>query len=269
MVQQPVITIITPVFNGAKYIRNCIDNFLAQDCAQAEHLIMDGASKDGTVEILEEYASKHPNIRFISEKDSGQSNAMNKGIEAAKGKIISFLNVDDTYEPGVFSRVLDVFSSLPEPSFVSANLNIWNTDGSFKHLNKPEHCSAIQIISNLYEWPYNPTAYFYHKNLHDKIGSYNEKEHFAMDYDFIIRAAMYIPFIHINETWGNFFLVETSKTVSELEKGPQQVHLRSEALRKKYYQQLSLKDQIKVNWLRKKWAFDLHFNRLIKRLHLR
>ncbi len=269
MVQQPVITIITPVFNGEKYIRNCIDNFLAQGCAQAEHLIMDGASKDGTVAILEEYASRHPNVRFISEKDSGQSNAMNKGIQAAKGKIISFLNVDDTYEPRVLNRVVEVFKKLPEPSFVCANLNIWNADGSFRHLNKPSKVTPVNILSDLEEWPYNPSAYFYHKTIHNKVGNYAEDEHFAMDYDFIIRAVLEVPFTYVDEIWGNFFMVKDSKTLSELEKGPQQVHLRTEALRKKYYQQLSLRDQMKVNWLKKKWAFDLHFNRLLKAFKLK
>jgi glycosyltransferase involved in cell wall biosynthesis len=268
-VQIPEITIITPVFNGAKYIRNCIDNFLAQDCAQAEHLIMDGASTDGTVEILKEYAAKHSNVRYISEKDSGQSNAMNKGIRAAKGKIIGFLNVDDCYEPNVLNKVVKLFQGLPEPSFVCANLNMWNPDGTFRHLNRPAKVNTVNILTNLEEWPYNPTSYFYHKSLHEKVGYYDENEHFAMDYDFIIRATFATNFVYIDEVWGNFHMVEASKTLKEEQRSSDAIHLRGQAVRDKYYKQLPLKDKIKVNWHKKKRDLDLYFKRLIKALKIR
>jgi len=268
MVQQPVITIITPVFNGEKYIRNCIDNFLAQGCAQAEHLIMDGASKDGTVAILEEYASRHPNVRFISEKDSGQSNAMNKGIQAAKGKIISFLNVDDTYEPRVLNRVVEVFKKLPEPSFVCANLNIWNADGSFRHLNKPSKVTPVNILSDLEEWPYNPSAYFYHKTIHNKVGNYAEDEHFAMDYDFIIRAVLEVPFTYVDEIWGNFFMVEDSKTLSEQQKGAEQISNRSKQIREKYLKKVPLSIWFGVKYKWYSWAVSIHWKKYKKKLRL-
>jgi len=261
-VREYKITIITPVFNGEKYIKGCIENFLSQDCPQAEHLIMDGASKDGTLAILEEYSAKYPNVRFISAKDSGQSNAMNKGIKAAKGDIISFLNVDDTYEPDVFKRILTIFSDLPDPSFVCSNLNIWNADGSFRHLNRPKNVNTISILSNLEEWPYNPTAYFYHKSLHEKVGYYLEGEHFAMDYDFIIRATMATELRYFDEVWGNFHMVELSKTLSEELKGGNQLSNRSEQIRSKYLKKLPLLVwlQVKFNWY--KWALRLHLSKL-------
>jgi glycosyltransferase involved in cell wall biosynthesis len=206
------ITIITPVFNGAKYIRQCIENVINQNCDSVEHLIMDGLSTDGTQEIVKEFAENHPHIRLISEKDKGQSDAMNKGIAAAKGEIISFLNVDDFYEPGVFNRILEIFKDLPEPSFVCGNLNIWNADGSLKHFNKPNRISLVELVSNCFEWPYNPAAYFYHKSLHEKTGLYNTQNHFCMDYEFIIESAQYIDLKHVDEIWGNFVMVTDSKT---------------------------------------------------------
>ncbi|ACF14962.1 glycosyltransferase involved in cell wall biogenesis [Chloroherpeton thalassium ATCC 35110] len=91
------LTVITPVFNGEAFIEGCLQNVIEQNCPFAEHLIVDGGSKDKTVKILEDYSKKHSHIRFISENDNGQSDAMNKGIKMAKGDIISFLNVDDIY----------------------------------------------------------------------------------------------------------------------------------------------------------------------------
>lgn len=210
------ITVITPVFNGKRYIEKCLRNVADQDCPFVEHLIMDGASTDGTAELVAEWAHRYPHIRLVSEKDKGQSNAMNKGIHLAKGSIISFLNVDDYYEPNTLNRALEVFKDLPEPSFVCGNLNVWHADGTLRHFNKPSRLSLVELVSHKFEWPYNPSAYFYHKSIHDLVGMYNEEEHFVMDYDFILRVARQIPIRYVDETWGNFCVVEESKTLNNL-----------------------------------------------------
>ncbi|HRH34463.1 MAG TPA: glycosyltransferase family 2 protein [Catalimonadaceae bacterium] len=231
--RQPEITIITPVFNGSKYIETCLQNVIDQKCESVEHLVMDGASTDGTHELVSKWAAKFPHITLISEKDKGQSDAMNKGIAKAKGKIISFLNVDDYYEPGVFNRVLEIFSHLPEPSFVCGNLNILNPDGSLKHFNRPDHISLVELLSNCFEWPYNPSAYFYHKSLHEIAGGYNEENHLSMDYEFILSAARNIQLRHIDETWGNFQNLEDSKTNVAHAQNPQDSFQKAEELRAK------------------------------------
>jgi glycosyltransferase involved in cell wall biosynthesis len=210
--KEVVLSIITPVFNGVKYIRKCLSNVAEQAFPGLEHLIMDGGSSDGTVDEIRFWMEKYSHIRLISEKDSGQSNAMNKGIRLAKGRIIGFLNVDDYYEPGVLKGIPDLFNDMAEPAFICGNLNIWNPDGSFYSFNKPDKISLIQILSDLYEWPYNPSAYFYHKSLHDIAGFYNEENHYCMDYEFILEAARHIRLRHIDQLWGNFCTVADSKT---------------------------------------------------------
>lgn len=237
------LTVITPVFNGARYIEACLQNVVSQNCPFVEHLVMDGASTDGTAQMVSEWAQKYPHISLISEKDNGQSDAMNKGISLAKGKIISFLNVDDFYEPNVLNRALDVFSDLPEPSFVCGNLNIWNSDGSLKHFHRPTNVTLVELVTHLYEWPYNPSAYFYHKSLHDKIGMYNLDNHLCMDYEFVLKAAGITQFIHIDETWGNFVMVEGSKTQVSHAVDPDQARLKGISLRKIAYKSLSPENQ--------------------------
>jgi len=233
------ISIITPVFNGASYIEACLENVIHQQCTSVEHLIMDGASTDGTVEIVKEWASEWPHIRLVSEKDQGQSDAMNKGIKRANGSVISFLNVDDYYEANVLNRIIQLFEDLPEPSFVCGNLNIWNPDGSFKHYNRPDKVTLPELISDRFEWPYNPSAYFYHKSLHDVVGMYNVDNHYCMDYEFILNVARNSKIRYLDETWGNFCVVVNSKTYNSHFGLPDTAMQAGEVLREKMKAKMS------------------------------
>ena len=245
------ITVITPVYNGRAYIEACLQNVVNQNCSHVEHLIMDGGSNDGTVELIVDWAKKYPHIRLISEKDKGQSDAMNKGIAQAKGKIISFLNVDDCYETNVLNRALEIFKDLPEPAFVCGNLNIWNADGSLKHFNRPNRIGLTELISDCFEWPYNPSAYFYHKSLHEKTGPYNLENHFCMDYEFILEAARFTQIQHVDENWGNFAMVEGSKTLVNHTHNFQQAAKYGEELRMQAFNKLSVESQAEVEQIRK------------------
>ncbi len=206
------LSIITPVFNNVQYIQQCIDNMKEQNCPAAEHIIVDGGSTDGTVEIIRENAAGYPHIRWISEKDRGQSDAMNKGIRMAQGTVISFLNVDDYYEPGVFNRVLPLFQHLPEPSMVIGNCNIWHDDGSLVRVSRPHHLSIMDLLLQRGEFPMNPTSYFYHKSLHGLTGFYNVTEHFNMDVEFIYDAVQQANLVRVDEIWGNFRMLKGTKT---------------------------------------------------------
>jgi len=124
-----MISVITPVYNGERFIEACIQVVIDQQCSDVEHIIMDGGSKDGTVDIIKRYAEQYSHIRWLSEKDQGQSDAMNKGIAMAKGEILAILNVDDYYEPNVLKRVTEIFKILPEPSLLVGNCNIWDSNG--------------------------------------------------------------------------------------------------------------------------------------------
>ena len=83
-----MISVITPVFNGETFMEECIRVVINQACPDVEHVIIDGDSKDRTVEIIKMYAAQYPHIRWISEKDDGQSDALNKGVTMAKGDIL-------------------------------------------------------------------------------------------------------------------------------------------------------------------------------------
>jgi len=212
-----MISVITPVYNGERFIESCIKNVIDQ-ASDAEHVIVDGSSTDKTVEIIKRYAEKHPHISWISEKDQGQSDAMNKGIAMAKGDIITFLNVDDFYEKGTLNFVSKLFPHLPIPSFLSGNCNVLGENDRLRFVNKPSKLKLKDLmIPN--PMPMNPSAYFYHKEIHEKAGLYDINDHYAMDADFIYRAVTCANLKYVNINFGNCRLIEGTKTFKNIKDG--------------------------------------------------
>jgi glycosyltransferase involved in cell wall biosynthesis len=240
-----MISVITPVYNGRRFMEFCIQNVIEQHCPEAEHVIVDGGSTDGTVEIIKKYAEKYPHIRWVSEKDKGQSDAMNKGIAMTKGDILSFLNVDDFYEPGALNRAIAVLALLPEPSLLVGNCNMWGDDGKIQGVNKPAHLKLTQLLvgdESRYPFPINPSAYFYHKSLHDRIGSYDIDRQYVMDLDFLLRAVRSAAEVrYVDEVFGNFRYIEGTKTFQDAKTG--QGAIRFEKLVKKYRDELSFRQR--------------------------
>ena len=240
-----MLSIITPCFNSEKYIEACIKNVISQNYSEVEHIIVDGASTDNTVNIIKEYAEKHPHIRWVSEKDKGQSDAMNKGIEMAKYDIISFLNVDDYYEPNVFSRVMPMFKNLPPDSFVVGNCNLWDSKGKLIGINKPDKTTLYDILI-WRRFPANPSAYFYHKSIHDKIGGYKLVNK-NMDLYFILETVQVANIKYIDELFGNFCIVENSKTDEALDNDTMYQEVREIML--KYKHKLTFIDRNRMRFV--------------------
>lgn len=245
-----MISVITPVYNGERFIESCMKVVIDQNCPDVEHIILDGSSTDRTIEIIKNYAEKYPHIRWISEKDKGQSDAMNKGIAMAKGEILGILNVDDYYEPNVLNQVLEIFKTLPEPSLLVGNCNVWNDEGRLIDLNKPAKLefSALLLAPYRNSFPMNPSAYFYHTSLHKKVGLYKVDEHYAMDYHFILQAVQVATVKYVDETWGNYRLIEGTKTRNDEKSG--QSAQRLEHLIANYRRTLPLLQRWEIAFLR-------------------
>lgn len=213
-----MISIITPVFKGAKFIKSCIESVASQYFEGLEHLIMDGGSPDGTAEIVKELMLKYPHIRLVSESDKGQSDAMNKGIHLASNPVISFLNADDRYEPGALALARDFFKTAPNNSFLLGNCKVIDEDGSLYMVNKPWPFDRVAFMLD-YLFPYNPSAYFYHRSLHDKVGYYDIEDHLTMDIDFLFRLKGKAKVFYVNEILGNYWMLPESKTMQEISAG--------------------------------------------------
>nr|WKN40040.1 glycosyltransferase family 2 protein [Tunicatimonas sp. TK19036] len=220
----PILSIITPVFNNAQYIHACLQNVADQHCSEVEHIVVDGGSTDGTVSLIEAFAAQHPHVKWVSEKDNGQSDAMNKGIQLAKGIFIGFLNADDYYEDNVLQQVVDYIQShdLEVPTMLLGKLRQIDYEGKELDVRTPK---PITLQNTLQFWepesyPANPVSYFYHRVLHDNIGYYDINQHYIMDYDFFIRLARdKTNIVYFNQVWGTYRMIPGAKTVEMSKKG--------------------------------------------------
>lgn len=207
------LSVITPVYNSERFIESCLRSVVEQNCPSVEHIIMDGGSTDRTMEIVKSYAERYPHIRWVSEKDKGQSDAMNKGLRLARGAVIGFLNADDFYEPNSLPAVLQMFAGLPEPAILLGNCNVLDEHDKLLWLNKPQTRHYYQLLTVWrYKWPSNPSAYFYHRSLHDKIGQFDIGEHYVMDYDFLLKAFRHCKIVYVDRTLGNYRMYGENKT---------------------------------------------------------
>ena len=237
----PLLTIITPVFNNVTYISAAIENYLTQQCSFSELLIMDGGSTDGTQEVIAQYAKAHPSIQCVSEKDKGQSDAMNKGITLAKGKYISFLNVDDYYSEGCLNEVYQILTQNPDINYLVGDCNVWDHTGNLIYVNRPSKVNKYHVFSGLH-FSVNPSAYFYQKSLHDKVGLYPLDNHYNMDLEMILRFRAVTKFDYFPKVWGNFRMLPNAKTFEDQETN--QLEIRKQLLLKRYQKKQSFIIQI-------------------------
>lgn len=174
---------------------------------------MDGGSNDGTLEVLKKY-SKH--ITWKSEKDRGQSDAINKGLRIATGDIVAFLNSDDTYEPDAIKRVAHFFKQNPEKKWVYGKCRIINDDGmeirkpitAYKNLLLKRYNYNKLLSENFISQP----ATFWKREIHQDIGYLNENEHYCMDYEFWLRIGQKYPAGVIQDYLANFRYYADSKS---------------------------------------------------------
>lgn len=205
----PKISIITPSYNQAEYLEETIRSVLDQQYENLEYIIIDGGSTDDSVKIIKEYQD-HISY-WISERDNGQSHALNKGFAKVTGDIIGWLNADDYYYHGTFSDVVDTFQK---------NINTGVVYGDFdwvdKHGKLIAHRYEIDFDINilLYTFCYIPTAAsFFRRDILGKIGFVDENLHYEMDTDLFIRLKLYgTRFTHIKRLLSAYRWHERSKS---------------------------------------------------------
>jgi len=198
MIYQPLVSIVTIVFNGEKYIEQAIKSVLGQSYKNIEYIIIDGGSEDNTINIIKKY--EHRLAHWVSEKDKGISDAFNKGIAKAKGEIIGILNSDDWYESGT---VNDVASSMHEYDVAYGDIQYWRDDEkSFMQKGNVEYLEKESSILH-------PTV-FVKRYCYEQIGIFDLRYRCAMDYDFLLRLKVhnyqfiYLPKVLTNMRWEGF-----------------------------------------------------------------
>lgn len=136
----PLISIVTPSYNRAKYIEATILSVLSQSYRHIEYVVMDGDSKDGTVGILEEYRKRDGRLTYASENDNGMYDAINKGFDRATGDILAYINSDDLYAPGAFEAVVAYFAGHPDVDVVYGDTLVVNSEMGTAHVNLYMSC---------------------------------------------------------------------------------------------------------------------------------
>jgi glycosyltransferase involved in cell wall biosynthesis len=183
--EPPDISIITPCYNAAGHLRDAIESVAQQTGVRVEHIVVDAASKDGTVDILRQF----PHVRWISEPDRGQADAFNKGLVLSRGPLIGWLNADDAYEPGALAQVVQFFGEHQDAVLVNGHLLRVDPEGKPLEF-LPARSSRFWLRHFWLRWYWlNHPSTFYRRSLFDEIGPIDETLHYAMDYDFYLRAS--------------------------------------------------------------------------------
>ncbi len=179
------VSFVIPTRNQAPFVSRCVDSCLAQSVADSEILVMDGASTDGTQQLLARYGDR---IRWTSEPDAGQGDAVNKGVARARGEIIAWINSDDRYaDPSVLSDVLAAFAADPRRDVVyGEGLTV---DAAGRPL-RPYRTREIRRTADLVLHPSSPVlqpATFFRRELFLAVGGIDASLHYALDYDLWLR----------------------------------------------------------------------------------
>ena len=185
----PKISIITPSFNQAEFIKQTIDSVLDQKYPNLEYIIMDGGSTDGSAEIIKKYAQRYPQvIKWESKQDKGQVDAINRGLKIATGDIIAYLNSDDRYLPAAFAEVAKFFRQNPYKLWLVGNCQVTQQNLRWTFLLKhiwPVHITpGILTIFNFINQP----AVFLKRELIDLVGAFNPDYLYAFDYEYWLRC---------------------------------------------------------------------------------
>lgn len=204
----PLVSIVTPSYNQGEFIQATIESVLNQDYPNIEYLVMDGGSTDNTVEILKSYGER---IQWISEKDKGQADAVNKGIRRAKGRIIGWLNSDDTYLEGAVSKMVAYLKEHPNTDMVYGEGYYTDKSGNIttRYLTEKysrERLAEMCIICQ-------PTAFFT-KEIVEKVGMLDVDHQLSMDYELWLRMAKEGKIAYIPDYIATSRMYEENKTLS-------------------------------------------------------
>jgi glycosyltransferase involved in cell wall biosynthesis len=209
----PLITIITPSYNQGAYIEETILSVLNQEYPNLEYIIIDGGSIDQTVDIIKKYSDRIS--YWISEKDRGQSHAINKGFEKATGEIINWINSDDQLMPGTLHKLAAAFSADPELMMLHGRIEYFGDTRPYFSVNLPARDLDTRYIAHICM---PQPATFYRRRLLLEQGLLDESLHFSMDTDLFVRAGLYYKISQTNEVFARFRLHAASKSVSAFNK---------------------------------------------------
>jgi len=210
MNRQPLVSIVTPSFNQSPYLEETIRSVLGQTYERIEYILIDGGSTDGSQEIIRQYADRL--AYWVSEKDKGQTDALNKGFKVAHGDIFAWLNSDDLYYPHAVEEAVAYLMDHPQVGVVYGDLDFVDENsqviGQF-----PAAQTDLKRLRRGYVHIPQP-ATFFRGELWHQVAPLDDRFYFAMDYDLWVRLARLTEFKYIpSKRWASFRLHSDAKTI--------------------------------------------------------
>lgn len=205
-----LVSIVTPSYNQARFLEATIKSVLGQDYANIEYILIDGGSTDGSLEIIKKYAQKL--AYWVSEPDKGQTDAINKGFARANGKILAWLNSDDTYLPHTVAEAVAHLQTHPDVGLLYGDANYIDA-----HDQVIGHFPARQTDYRRLRRGYihiPQQAAFWRAELWHQVAPLDPTFSFAMDYDLWVRLARISKLDYHPRVWANFRLQGNSKTMA-------------------------------------------------------
>ena len=206
----PKLTVVTPSFNQVHFLERTILSVLNQQYPNLEYFIMDGGSTDGSLDIIKKY---EPYLAgWVSEKDHGQTDAINKGFRRATGDYVAFQNSDDVFAPDSFSRLIDAWRKNPTTDVFFGDMYIIDeADVILEEMRAPEFCVECQIYEGMQVFN---QSLFIRRNRLEQFGLLDEHLRFVIDYEIVARLGVQsdIRFQHVDGFWGGFRVQPDAKS---------------------------------------------------------
>jgi glycosyltransferase involved in cell wall biosynthesis len=213
LASRPVVSIVTPSYNQGHFLRRTIESVLNQTYPSIEYIVIDGGSTDESLDILKSYGSR---VRWVSEPDAGQTNAINKGFAECSGEIRAYLNSDDTLERNAAEKVVQFFEGRPEIGLVYGSANYIDTQDRIVGKYATAQYSFDRLV---HDCCICQPAAFWRASVAERVGNFDESLNFAMDYEYWLRIGktdLGIEFFP--QILANSRLHAENKTLSEREK---------------------------------------------------
>jgi glycosyltransferase involved in cell wall biosynthesis len=211
MDELPLVSVVTPCLDQASFLEEAIRSVLEQDYPHIEHVVVDGGSTDGSLDILERY----DHLLWVSEPDEGQADALRKGFALAQGKIFGWLNADDVYLPGAVSAAVEVIRGRGA-GLVYGGYRVLHANGETA-FEVPPHAFDFNLLLDAKNFVPQPSAFFT-REAYEAVTGVDPRYHYAMDYDLWVRIARRFDVAVVDGILSGFRFQSASKSVTAAER---------------------------------------------------